>query len=98
MLYLLSWSGRGYLVFVLLIAAVLLGCGVAALIGRAEILWFGLAWIIAGAICLVLGKKWNKPVVIHQFCGLAMETWGFIFAGIGVFLAIPGIEGLRYGM
>src|SRR5688572_28223174 len=87
MIYLLSWQGRGYVGFLVILGAVLGGVGIGALLGRAEILCFGLAWIVAGVLCYVLGKRWNEEQTLHKFCGLALQKWGWIYTGIGVFLA-----------
>jgi hypothetical protein len=98
MIYLLSWSGRGFVGYVALMLAVCVGVGLGALIGRGEIMWFGLCWIGAGVVCVVLGRKWNCGSVEHKFCGLALEWWGWIYGVIGAFLALIGYQGLRVGM
>jgi hypothetical protein len=98
MIYLLSSSGRGYIGFLALMGAVLGGLGVGAALGRGEMLCFGLGWIVAGVVCYVLGKRWNRTERIHKFCGLALERWGWIYAGIGVFLTISGYQAMRYGV
>jgi hypothetical protein len=98
MIYLLSWSGRGFVGFLALLGAVVGGLGVGALLGQGEILCFGVGWIVAGAICLVLGKKWNRDGKFHKFCGLQLQTWGWIYGVIGLFLTLNGYQAMKYGV
>jgi hypothetical protein len=98
MLYVLSWSGRGFVGFLAIIGAALLGVGMGTLLGRAEILCFGVAWIGSGVACYSLGKRWNSTNPVHKFCGLRLERWGWIYMGIGAFLAFTGLQALRVGM
>jgi hypothetical protein len=98
MIYLLSWSGRGYVGFLLLIAAVLIGVGVGALLERGQLLCFGLSWLAAGLLCYVLGKRWNAADKVHKFCGLSLEKWGWIYCVIGAFFTLIGYQGLKVGM
>jgi hypothetical protein len=98
MIYMLSWAGRGWVAFLAIWFAVFAGLGLGALIGRAEVLCFGLGWLASGVVCFVLGKKWNGRDKIHKFCGLALQTWGWIYGGIGLFLSWAGFQAARMGM
>ena len=86
MFYLLSWRGRGYVAFLAIFLAV--GCmGLGAVFSEdVAAIGFALGWIAAGALCFVLGRRWNRPANDHVFCKLPLQTWGPIYASFGLLL------------
>lgn len=91
MIYLLSWQGRGWVVYLLLIAAVLAAVGVGSLWDRAGVLAMGIAMITLGIACFILGRKWNGRTAYHRFCGMRVQRWVWVFVPIGCVLAMGGM-------
>ena len=98
MIYLLSWHGRGFVAYLFILLPVLLGVLAEAVFEKYFVLAFGIGWLISGAFCWVLGRKWNAVENLHRFCGASLQAWGYIFGGIGLFLTWFGVVGARYGM
>jgi hypothetical protein len=89
----LSWSGRGLVVLPLLLVPAMLMFAFEDRGPQSAMLAFGVGWLLAGAVCLVLGKWWNADGPLHKFARLRMETWGYICLGFGLLLLIPQLIG-----
>jgi hypothetical protein len=74
-IYLIGWTGRGWIIFVGLIFAVLGGFGLSALTGKDELICFGGALILLGVISSGLGFMWNRPATLHKFGPVPMQYW-----------------------
>lgn len=94
-MFLISWRGRGSVAFLaiwLAVACMLIGLPKG---DEMAFLTFAIGWIVAGVLCFVLGRKWNGKGDLHRFCGAKLQTWGIIYACIGLFLLQPAIQGLH---
>jgi hypothetical protein len=94
MFYVLSWSGRGWIVLPMLIVPGLLMVSCDSL-GPETSMWvFRVSWIVIGLVCVLLGRIWNAQVPDHKFARLRIETWGYILLVFGLLMAIPAAIGL----
>ena|SRR5947209_1222264 len=91
MIGVLSWSGRGLVVLLLLFLPIGLMIALENAQPELSLIAFGAAWIVSGIVCLVLGKRWNAVAPLHKFGKLRMEIWGYIFIGLGLLITIPRI-------
>ena len=89
MIGVLSWSGRGLIVFPLLLVPAVLMFLFDDRGPTAAMLAFDLGWLLSGVTCLLLGKWWNAAAPIHKFARLRLETWGYICLAFGLLLLIP---------
>lgn len=86
MIHLISWRGRGYVAFLAIFLAVAFMAAGAAFNEDIASLLFAVGWVVSGVICFILGRRWNRVADVHRFCTFRLQTWGFIYAGIGLFL------------
>ena len=99
MIYLLSWSGRGYLGFLSIFLAVAVAVGIGAFFERGWILFFGIGWILASAMCFGLQQKSEAGGKgMDRFCGFSLNAWGGIYLAFGIFFTVIGAVGWRVGM
>jgi hypothetical protein len=89
----LSWSGRGLIVLPLLFLPVLLLSAMERWGADAAMIGFYSGSLLAGLICLALGKMWNKEGPLHTFGKLRMETWGYILIAWGLLNLIMRLVG-----
>ena len=92
MIYLLSWRGRGAIALPLLFLPVGFMLAGYAIGEDAGFVGFAIGWLVSGALCYVLGRRWNRGSSTHQFCGLRLQTWGIIYGVIGLFLGWLAVE------
>jgi hypothetical protein len=90
----LSWSGRGLIVLPLLIGPGFLMIALESKGPEVALLAFSAGWVLSGAICLWLGRWWNRDEPRHKFGRLRMETWGYILLGFGLLLSVPRVIAL----
>lgn len=96
MIYLLSWRGRGFVAFLAIFVAAGFMLAGSAMFGEdAALLSFAIGWMVAGIGCIILGWRWTKIADVHRFCMLRVQTWGIIYALIGLFFLRVGWLGLE---
>ena len=84
MIGVLSWSGRGLIVLPLLIGPGFLMIALESKGPEVALLAFNVGWVVSGAICLWLGRRWNRDGPRHKFARLRVETWGYILLVFGL--------------
>jgi hypothetical protein len=97
MIYLLSYKGRGPIVFPLVLVPVALSGAVNALLGKYFIVGFSLGFILIGILCWVLGRRWTAMGRDDRFCGGSVQTWGVIYGIFGALLLPAVINSIRGG-
>ena len=90
-MFLLSWTGRGWVVYAMLIGVVLLAVGAESLRPGSGPPVVGAGLLALGVACLVLGRAWNRDGPIHNFCGMRLQRWVWVFAPLGWVLVMPWV-------
>jgi hypothetical protein len=41
-----------------------------------------LSLVVAGAVCVYFGNRWNRPVVEHSFYFVPLQVWGWVYLAL----------------
>lgn len=90
----LIWRGWG------LLAVVALFPMLASCAGLATVEPFGLclfavllSLVVAGAVCVYYGNRWNRPVVEHSFYFVPLQVWGWVYLALATLPAVIAFIG-----
>lgn len=94
------FSGRGWAVVPLGIALPVLAVFVSLVylydrffLPSAIFIPLGSGWILAGTMCWILGRVWNRDRALHCFLGFRVESWGLFYFIPGILMLSPILLG-----
>jgi hypothetical protein len=89
---LLSWSGHGWIGFVVIFASVAIGLAVPE---QYSLLVIGAGFIAGGIAMLLAGRAWNGDGANHRFCNMRVQRWVYVFVPLGLILGLAGFNRAR---
>ena len=96
MVYLIGWSGRGWVALIAVAIPLVTAFVTGTFTESGFLLAFSLGFMTAGLLCWLLGRKWNGGEKIHLLGPFRMEKWGIVYFALGALLLPAGI-GLARG-
>lgn len=91
MIYLISWSGRGGVVFLGLLACIVLMIAVGLWAFIPALCVLGLSLLVLALLCWVYGRRWNSQGNVHRFCAIPVQHWAWIFGFLGALFTFIGM-------
>src|SRR4051794_19346297 len=89
---LISWSGRGFMGLLVMIVPIGAYLSFESIGPSAAFAAMSLGLIVAGVLCFVLGRQWNRDNPIHRFGPFRLERWGVVYGVLGLILASGAIR------
>jgi len=89
--FFLVWRGWGPLALASLILPTALLAIVIQWSIPAAMLSYGIAAVVAGAVCIYCRNEWNQGSGEHMMYWIPLEIWGWLWIVLGAVLSITGI-------
>ena len=95
MIYLISYRGRGLVVFPLILLPIVVAGVFDAVFAGSFVVGFGVGFLLTGIICWLLGRQWTRQGRDDRFCGASVQTWGAVWGVIGLLLLLGLLNRMR---